>query len=126
MARKSRVTHRFEATSEQRRMVEQMSAAGIAHEQQALVLEISADTLFRHFDKELKTGRVKANLRMAGALYNNGLKGNVTAQIFWLKTRAGWKDFESEVGDQAVTLIFKRGRDRPSVKKEDDAGSEAA
>jgi hypothetical protein len=29
---------------------------------------------------------------VARSLYMKALKGNVVAQIFWLKTRAGWKE----------------------------------
>jgi hypothetical protein len=29
---------------------------------------------------------------MRGAIYNAGLKGNIIAQIFWLKNRDGWTD----------------------------------
>ena len=35
------------------------------------------------------TSKVTANLKMCGALYLSGIKGNVTAQIYWMKTQAG-------------------------------------
>jgi hypothetical protein len=37
-------------------------------------------------------GATKANVQVAGFLFNSARNGNVSAQIFWLKTRARWKD----------------------------------
>ena len=37
-------------------------------------------------------GVTKANAQVAGFLFTAAKNGNVTAQIFWLKTRARWKD----------------------------------
>ena len=34
---------------------------------------------------------------MAGFLFNSAKNGNVTAQIFWLKTRARWKEAPTEL-----------------------------
>jgi hypothetical protein len=42
--------------------------------------------------KELDLGTAKANAQVAGFLFNSARNGNVTAQIFWLKTRVGWKE----------------------------------
>lgn len=33
-----------------------------------------------------------ADSQVIGALFRNALNGNVTAQIFWLKNRQGWRD----------------------------------
>jgi hypothetical protein len=49
-----------------------------------------------------------ANVTMAQALFNNGVKSNnVTAQIFWLKARAGWVEAQPAGDDQddQVTTI---------------------
>ena len=46
---------------------------------------------YKYYREELDTAMVLANATMAQALFNNGVKSsNVTAQIFWLKARAGW------------------------------------
>ena len=34
---------------------------------------------------------------MAGFLFNSAKNGNVTAQIFWLKTRAKWRETPTEL-----------------------------
>lgn len=40
------------------------------------------------------------------ALYTSAIKGNVTAQIFWLKNRAGdrWKDVKETAGSMELTF----------------------
>ena len=42
--------------------------------------------------QELDLGETKANAQVAGFLFNSARTGNVTAQIFWLKTRARWRE----------------------------------
>lgn len=49
-------------------------------------------------------GRAKAIAKMGSSLIQNGLKGNVTAQIFYMKTQAGWRETEQEQGNQNITL----------------------
>ena len=62
----------------------------------ARVVGIDAKTLRKHYRDELDLGAVKANAQVAGFLFNSARNGNVTAQIFWLKTRARWKEAPSE------------------------------
>jgi hypothetical protein len=40
---------------------------------------------------------LKANAQVAGFLFNAAKSGNVTAQIFWLKTRAKWRETPMEL-----------------------------
>lgn len=42
-------------------------------------------------------GETKANAQVAGYLFNASKNGNVTAQIFWLKTRAKWRETPVEL-----------------------------
>jgi hypothetical protein len=42
-------------------------------------------------------GETKANAQVAGFLFNAARSGNVTAQIFWLKTRARWRETPLEL-----------------------------
>jgi hypothetical protein len=46
--------------------------------------------------EELDLGETKANAQVAGFLFAAAKSGNVTAQIFWLKTRARWKETPAE------------------------------
>ena len=80
----------------QRRQVEAMAAYGIPADDISRVVAIDAKTLRKHYRDELDLGTAKANAQVAGFLFNSARNGNVTAQIFWLKTRAGWKETPSE------------------------------
>ena len=80
-------------TAEQRKLVQTM-AAGIQSEAICLVIGVSGKTLRKHYRAELDTAVTRANAMVAGSLYMKAVKGNVVAQIFWLKTRAGWKEPE--------------------------------
>jgi hypothetical protein len=79
-------------TDENKRIVKMMAAVGVRHEDIAAKLDISADTLVRKYKKELDEGRVDANAAVAQTLFQQAKAGNITAAIFWLKTRAQWKE----------------------------------
>lgn len=87
------MTHR--PTDESRERVKMMSAVGVRQEDLANVMGISPTTLAKHYRSELDTGYVVANAKVAETLFRKAT-GNgpqsVTAAIFWLKCRAGWKD----------------------------------
>ena len=81
----------------QRRQVEAMAAYGIPEQDIARVLSVDPKTLRKHYREELDLGETKANAQVAGYLFNAAKNGNVTAQIFWLKTRAKWRETPLEV-----------------------------
>jgi hypothetical protein len=80
----------------QRRQVEAMAAYGIPEVDIARVLSVDAKTLRKHYREELDLGETKANAQVAGFLFSAAKNGNVTAQIFWLKTRARWREVPTE------------------------------
>lgn len=80
----------------QRRQVETMVAYGIPEPDISRVLSIDPKTLRKHYRDELDLGAIKANAQVAGFLFNSARNGNVSAQIFWLKTRARWKETPTE------------------------------
>ncbi len=81
----------------QRRQVEAMAAYGIPEIDIAMVLGVDPKTLRKHYRDELDMGETKANAQVAGFLFNSARSGNVTAQIFWLKTRARWRETPLEL-----------------------------
>jgi hypothetical protein len=81
----------------QRRQVEAMAAYGIPEFDIARVVGVDPKTLRKHYRDELDLGETKANAQVAGYLYNAAKGGNVTAQIFWLKTRAKWRETPVEL-----------------------------
>ena len=80
-----------------RRQVEAMAAYGIPEIDIAAVVGIDPKTLRKHYRDELDLGETKANAQVAGFLFNSARNGNVTAQIFWLKTRARWRETPVEL-----------------------------
>jgi hypothetical protein len=80
-----------------RRQVEAMAAYGIPEIDIARVVGVDPKTLRKHYRDELDMGETKANAQVAGFLFNAARSGNVTAQIFWLKTRARWRETPTEL-----------------------------
>ena len=82
-------------TDETRKLARTLSAVGITHEDIASKLDISADTLVKYYKKELADGRIDANATIGQGLFQQAKNGNTSAAIFWLKTRAGWKETQA-------------------------------
>ncbi len=89
----------YAPTDEHRQLVEGMVGMGLKRTDVAALMGIDPKTLREHFRMELKNGDAKANLNVAQGLYKNATTpakrqpgGDVKAQIFWLRTRAGWKE----------------------------------
>jgi len=79
-------------TEDNRKLVRGLASVGITYEDIASKLNIDADTLSKHYKEDLLDGRVDANALIGRSLYNSAKEGNTSAQMFWLKTRAGWKE----------------------------------
>lgn len=84
-----------EPTEKDRKQVTLMAGIGLTHDQIAKVMQISDETLRKYYDEELSTGEAKLTAMVANNLYNIAIgsgQGAVTAAIFWMKTRAGWRE----------------------------------
>jgi hypothetical protein len=94
-------------TEDSRKLVRTLAAVGIRHEDIGAKLEINTDTLVKYYRKELDDGRIDANAAVGKTLYEQARAGNTSAAIFWLKTRAGWKETQvNEVtGADGVPLL---------------------
>ena len=113
----------------QRRQVEAMAGYGVPEPDIARLLQIDPKTLRKHYRDELDSGHVKANAKVAENLFRKATGDgpqSVTAAIFWLKTRARWKEtmvseVTHDVGDSVKTLMARiaengkrlHGHDRP-------------
>ena len=86
----------YKPTDHDRKVVRSMVRAGVTQAEIANVLNMSPVTLEKHFRRELDTASAEANQEVANALFLKATTGDdassVTAAIFWLKCRAGWKD----------------------------------
>ena len=74
------------------KLVEALTIAGVTQTLVAQIVKISEPTLRKNFRKELDTSKARANAIISQALFKKAKDGNVVAQIFWLKTQAGWKE----------------------------------
>jgi hypothetical protein len=72
--------------------VEAMAKVGTPQEEIAKVIGVDPKTLRKYFAVILETAGIKANAMVGQSLYQNAVDGNVAAQIWWSKTRMGWKE----------------------------------
>jgi hypothetical protein len=92
--------------------VEAMAGYGLSATDIACVLDLGVDELKAAYEKELASGQIKANARVAESLYRKAIgesRESVTAAIFWLKTRARWKE---TVGRSDYTAPHRHRRER--------------
>jgi len=74
-------------------VVRGLARSGVPHVEIAKALEITKPTLYKHYSQILKLGAKWADAKVVNGLFHNAtVEGNVTAQIFWLKARCGWRD----------------------------------
>ena len=108
-----------------------MAAYGIPEIDISAVLGLDPKTLRKHYRDELDLGETKANAQIAGFLFNAARSGNVTAQIFWLKTRArlretptelrhsgsiGRKDMSELTDEELMAIIHSAGAPVPEFR----------
>ena len=104
--------------------IEALAAQGLTQEQIARSLGFSARTLSRKIEDDgrivesIKNGKAKGIATITNALFQSAKKGNVTAQIFFLKNQSPgtWKDRLPEVHPsdgpppQRVEIVMVDGR----------------
>ena len=86
---------KYKPTDENKKLVKTLAAVGVTFEDIATKLEISSDTLVKYYKKELDDGRIDANASIGQTLFQQAKNGNTAAAIFWLKTRARWKETQA-------------------------------
>lgn len=79
-------------TDATREMVRLHARVGTTHELVAKLLGIDGKTMYKWYRAELDMSLAEANADIAGALYSKAMDGDTTAMIFWLKTRARWRE----------------------------------
>jgi hypothetical protein len=94
----------FQPTERHRGQVEAMCACGIPEKAIAQILDISPTTLRKHFRRELDGSLIKINVKVSNFIAQSILaegdvknrltddRARATLAIFWMKTRAGWKE----------------------------------
>ena len=89
-------------TPETRAQVFALASFGARYDDIAKLLGISDDTLKKHYPDELAKGAVERNAEVAGFLYHSASGRAISdgasysdclkAAMFWLKTRAQWRE----------------------------------
>ena len=92
MAEKRRTKPPHEPTKQTRELVSLHATMGTRQEVIADLLDLDPKTLRKHYRKELDQSVAKANATIGGALFNKAKGGDTSAMIFWMKTRAQWKE----------------------------------
>jgi hypothetical protein len=75
-----------------RERVRYLAGLGVRQDDIAKIIGCAPKTLRKRFRDDLDRGVAEANATISGSLFANAKGGNVTAQIFWLKTRAHWRE----------------------------------
>ena len=93
-----------------RRQVETLATCGVPETDIARTVGIDPKTLRKHYRHELDIGHILANVQVAAALWRKATGDGhraVTAAIFWLKTRAGWRE-RSPDAETSLPVVVRR------------------
>ena len=91
--------------------VEKLASIGLNEQQIADYIGISTDTMGRrkvddkNFAECINRGKAKGIATVAKNLFQQSADGNVSAGIFFMKNRAGWKDKQEVENTAKVTII---------------------
>src|SRR5438105_8324677 len=72
--------------------VRHLAGVGVSQDDIAKIVGCAPKTLRKRCRDDLDRGVAEANATVSGYLFAAAKAGNVTAQIFWLKTRAHWRE----------------------------------
>jgi hypothetical protein len=130
MARKA-----FAVNDAMRERVRHLAGVGVRQDDIAKIVGCAAKTLRKRLRDELDRGVAEANATVSGYLFAAAKGGNVTAQIFWLKTRAHWRertapdetipDAAAESRSQVVLVLPDNSRDPELTQVLQEAQQEA-
>jgi hypothetical protein len=79
-------------TEATRQTVQLHTMVGTTQSDISRVLDIDEKTLRKYYRDELDLAHAKANATIGGALFNKARGGDTAAMIFWMKTRAKWRE----------------------------------
>ena len=84
-----------EPTEASRKQVKAIAAYGVPQDEIGKVVGVSKPTLEKHYRDELDRAQSEVNAKVAESLFRKATGDGaqaVTAAIFWLKTRAQWRE----------------------------------
>lgn len=95
------------ATDKTRGEVAALTSFGNTQEEIARYLGICVDTLAKHYRDELDNAVIRANAKVANKLFRAATdEGDVKAMMFWLKTRAKWR--EKDHDDKPLNSLVEK------------------
>lgn len=95
MTEKRRTKPPHEPTRATREAVKMHALVGTRQEVIADILSIDPKTLRKYYREELDQSLAQANATIGGSLFNKAKGGDTAAMIFWLKTRAGFRETQN-------------------------------
>ena len=104
-----------------REKVRHLAGLGVPQDDIARIVRCSPKTLRKRCRDDLDCGVAEANALVSGSLFAAAKGGNVVAQIFWLKTRAQWRErpapddraagSAADANSPVVLVLLDNGRD---------------
>ena len=104
-----------------REKVRHLAGLGVPQDDIARIVRCSPKTLRKRCRDDLDCGVAEANAIVSGSLFAAATGGDITAQIFWLKSRARWRerdasdhraaDGDAEANSPVVLVLPDNGRD---------------
>ena len=99
-----------------RDIITMMTASGIPQVNIGRCVGIDVKTMKKYYKAEMECSADMANAKVAQSLFYQAINGNITAAIWWTKSRIGWKEARDQIvsvtnGDDLVKRI-NAGRDR--------------
>lgn len=114
-----------EPTDKSRAVVRALAAFGLRQDDIARQVGITGKTLREHYREELDSGKSEANAKVAKALFEQAIGGNIAAQIFWLKSQAGWSERQTLEHSGGMEIVVRRtdGSEEAPSDPDDDRAS---
>ena len=120
----------FVVTAAMREKVRHLAGLGVRQDDIARIIRCSPKTLRKRCRDDLDGGIAEANALVSGSLFAAAKGGNVVAQIFWLKTRAQWRERsapddraaggDADANSPLVLVLPDNGRDPDLVPAPQD------
>jgi hypothetical protein len=111
----------FTVNDAMRQRVQYLAGVGLRQDDIAKIIGCASKTLRKRFRDELDRGVAEANATMLGYLFAAAKAGNIAAIIFYLKTRAHWREWttpddpipgaDAESSSQVVLVMPDNSRD---------------
>lgn len=82
----------WSANKRERHQIKIALAAGLSVEQVAAIVGVTDTTLRKRCPDLIETGAIEVNAKVAQKLFQQIMRGNAIAAMFWCKSRLGWRE----------------------------------